>query len=279
VARLATILWDVDPVLLRAGPLEVRWYALLFAAAFLGGYGLWSAQMRRLGTSPGRIGLFLPWAFLAALVGARLGHVLLYEPDPYLAAPWRVLQVWRGGLASHGAAVALVLTLLLYARHIACPFGEALDRASPGVALAAGLVRLGNLLNSEIVGAATSVPWAFHFARYADGGAAPRHPAQLYEAALAFGVLGALLLVDGALGSRRPRWLLAGLFLALYFGGRILLEPFKEAARLGPALPLTMGQVLSIPFAVAGLVLLGVAWAGWRRAAPRALAGRGAGES
>jgi phosphatidylglycerol:prolipoprotein diacylglycerol transferase len=265
MAPLAEIAWSPDPVLLEAGPLVVRWYSLLFAAAVLGGYALWSAQMRRLPASPWQIAVLLPWAFLGVVVGARLGYCFLYEPATYLAAPWRVLQLRQGGLASHGAAAGLLLTLVVYARRTGFPVGELLDRASPSVALAAGLVRIGNLVNAEILGTPSSVPWAFRFTRGADGGAAARHPVQLYEAALAFGVLAVLLLVDRALGARRPRWLLAGLLLALYFGGRILVEPFKDVARLAPWLPLTTGQALSIPFALAGLALVARAVAVHRR--------------
>jgi prolipoprotein diacylglyceryl transferase len=258
---VAVVTWDVDPVLLRAGSLSVRWYSLLFAAAFLGGYGLWRSQMRRRGLSEEAIAVFLPLGFVAAVVGARLGECLLYEPALYLAEPWRVLQLRRGGLASHGAAAGLVLALFLHARLYRYPFGDAMDGLSPSVALAAGLVRLGNLANGEIVGTEASAPWAFRFVRH-DGGAVPRHPVQLYEAALAFGVLAVLLLVDRRLGDRRPRWLMAGLLLALLFGGRIVLETWKDSPALAGWLPLTRGQALSIPFLAAGVALTGAALAG-----------------
>jgi len=252
---LAEIAWGVDPVLVRVGPLAVRWYSLLFAAAFLGGWGLWSWQMRRLGAAPAAVAAFLPLGFVAAVAGARLGECLLYQLGPCLEDPWRVLRIRQGGLSSHGAAAGLIAALALFARRTHTPFAEVMDRLAPSAALGAGLVRVGNLLNSEVVGRPAALPWAFRFVRH-DGGAVPRHPVQLYEAALAFGVLGVLLLVDRRLGERRPRWLLAGLFLALYFGGRLAVEPFKEGPRLAPWLPLTTGQAASIPLALAGLAML-----------------------
>lgn len=273
MASVATVLWDVDPVLLRAGSLSIRWYSLLFAAAFLGGYGLWSWQMRRLGASRNAVAAFLPLGFLAALAGARLGEGLFYEPALWLADPWRILRLREGGLSSHGAAVGLVLALLLHARLSHHALGEAMDRLSPSVALGAGLVRLGNLANGEIVGTPASVPWAFRFVRH-DGGAVPRHPVQLYEAVLALAVLAVLLLVDRRLGDRRPRWLLAGLLLALYFGGRMVLEAWKDAPPLASSLPLTTGQALSIPFALAGAALVAAALSG-RTASPPRPAGPG----
>lgn len=253
MGTLAQIAWNVDPVLWRAGPLDLRWYGLFFAAAFLGGHVLWSRRMARAGVRQGPVVAFLPLAFAAALVGARLGECL-YRPGLCLDAA-QLLRVREGGLSSHGAAAALLLALLLFSRWARVPVADALDRFAPSAALGAALVRLGNLMNGEVVGTPTALPWAFRFFRY-DGGATARHPAQLYEAALAFAVLACLLLVDRRLGERRPRGLVAGLFLGLYFGGRILVETVKEAPRLAPGLPFTTGQALSLPFALAGMALV-----------------------
>ncbi len=248
--------WDLDPVLLHLGPIQIRYYGLLFVAVLLLGYALWQWQMRRYGAEDEKIEKFLLWGTLAILIGARLGHCFFYEPRHYLSAPWEILMTWRGGLASHGATIGLIFALWLFSYRFKYPFGEIMDRFAMSATVGATLVRAGNFLNGEIVGRVTDVPWAVRFARYADRGAYPRHPSQIYEVFLGIFVFLVLYFTDRRLGEQRPRWLLAGLFLGVYFSGRFFVEYFKEYQSLSPSFPLTMGQVLSIFPALVGIGLV-----------------------
>ena len=194
--------WDVSPILLSAGPIHVRYYGLLFALMLIGGYYLWQWQMLRGGHTQQQAEGFFLWGAIAVIAGARLGQVLFYNPARYLAHPIEILYIWRGGLASHGATIGLVLVLYLYARHEKLSKLEVLDRFSMSAALGATMVRLGNFMNSEIVGRVTDVPWAVKFPRCVYDRHLPldlvpgRHPSQFYEAFLGLFVLLTLYFVD-----------------------------------------------------------------------------------
>jgi prolipoprotein diacylglyceryl transferase len=189
------------------------------------------------------------------VIGARLGHCLFYEPAYYLRRPLEILMIWRGGLASHGGAVGIFLALYGYSRRRPDqPYLWLLDRMAIPTALGGSFIRLGNLFNSEILGISTDVPWAFVFARIDD---LPRHPAQLYESLAYLLIFGVLFAVYRKRGSHTPRGLLLGLFLVLVFGARFVIECVKvRQAAFGEALPLSMGQLLSIPAILVGVVLL-----------------------
>ncbi|MFO8071645.1 MAG: prolipoprotein diacylglyceryl transferase [Polyangia bacterium] len=248
----------------QVGPLQIRYYGVLFAGMLYIGFLLWRWQMIRGGHSPDLADRFLIWGVIAVLVGSRLGHVFFYEPSKYLADPVSILKVWEGGLASHGATIGLVAALVLFALVYKVRILEVLDRFSMPSAVGAAAVRLGNFLNSEIVGRETDLPWAVRFVRY-DGGAVARHPSQLYEFLLGMGVLFSLWIADRAAGrEKRPLGLLAGLFLTIYFTGRFFVEFVKEYQSLdGSESFLTMGQYLSIVPLAAGIVLL--AWVAAKR--------------
>jgi prolipoprotein diacylglyceryl transferase len=276
---LGFLVWNPDPELIRLGPLAIRYYSLLFVGALLGGYQLWMWMSRRHGWDLKIADKWLIWGVVAVVAGSRLGHCFFYEPAYYLSHPLEILMVWKGGLASHGATVGLLLAMWLYARKYRMPYINVLERMSPPTALGALCVRLGNFMNSEIVGRATDVPWAVQFPLHdcpkaaAQGCAnlVPRHAAQLYEGMLAAAVLGVLVTVEKWLPVEgRKRGILPGLFLFLYFGGRIYTENFKEfegqlvmsADGKLPVSAWTMGQYLSIPFALLGLVILVLALLG-----------------
>jgi phosphatidylglycerol---prolipoprotein diacylglyceryl transferase len=247
--------WDVDPVLFSAGPLQVRWYGAFFAAAFLFGFLLMRWVYRREGRPEADLdGLFLS-ALVGGVVGARLAHVVVYEPARFLADPLEVFALWRGGLASHGGAAGIVLAIWLHCRRRPDrPFLATLDRAAL-VALPGGaLIRVGNLFNSEIVGHPTDVPWAVVFARLDP---LPRHPAQVYEA-LAYAAIFAVLLT---LYRRRGRELAPGVLLGwtlvLAFTARTLVEFVKTPqAEWETSLPVTAGQLLSLVPVALGVWLL-----------------------
>ncbi|TAL16534.1 prolipoprotein diacylglyceryl transferase [bacterium] len=254
--------WNVDPVLVHIGPLQIRYYGVCFLVGLLGGYLLWRWQMLRAGRSEEAAERILMPAVLAVIVGARLGHVIFYEPGYFFSHPVRILAFWEGGLASHGAAIALVITLWWYSRREKMSMEEVADRFSFSIAWAAAWVRIGNFMNSEIVGRVTGVSWGVKFPRF-DYLLSPekvpyRHPSQIYEALMGFLILFLLLLADKLLGGeKRPRGVMISLCLILYFSGRFLVEFVKEYQALSPeSSPLTEGQYLSIPFIIAGFVWL-----------------------
>jgi phosphatidylglycerol---prolipoprotein diacylglyceryl transferase len=252
--------WDIDPVIVFLGPLQLRYYGLIFASMLYIGFIIWRKQMLRAGYSLELAERFLIWGVLAVLIGARLGHCLFYEPERYLSDPITILYFWKGGLASHGATVGLVVSMFLFCRKYKLRYLEVLDRMAMPSAVGAAAVRLGNFFNSEIVGRVTDVPWAVDFVRYDAMMGEPatcRHPSQLYEFSMGLFVLLSLYLADRFAGKeKRPLGLLAAMFLILYFAGRFTVEYFKEFQTLEESV-LTMGQYLSIVPFTAGVILLG----------------------
>ncbi|MDR2613549.1 MAG: prolipoprotein diacylglyceryl transferase [Deltaproteobacteria bacterium] len=263
--------WDADPILFTLPGIDwpVRWYGLFFACAFLAGYALFRWQAERGGRGADLAASFIVPGFIGTLLGARLGHILFYNLDYFLADPLWLFRIWEGGLASHGATAGLLLALLWQSRRSRIPFWEMCDRFSFSAAAGAALIRAGNLFNSEIVGriAPPDSPFGVAFPRY-DGLPAPwcpaRYPTQILEFLLGTAVLGSLLAADRLLGrERRPRGALAALFLILYFAGRFCVEFLKERQNAADSLLLSRGQILSILPFLAGVSLL--AWAFRRR--------------
>lgn len=232
-------------------PIGIRYYSLLFVGVFLGGYALLSWQIQRGGGDEEVAGDFIVYGVAGVLIGSRLGHVIFYDLDHALEDPLWVLQIWTGGLASHGAVVGLIVAMWLFTKRRGVSFFEGADRFAFSAALGATLVRLGNFFNSEIVG--RQVPdqsWGVRFPRFDTNMAeAPlRYPTQIFEVILGLSVLLALYLTDRYYGrEKRPRGLLISVFFLLYFAGRFGVEFFKEYQALESSSPLTMGQLLSIP--------------------------------
>lgn len=249
--------WDLDPVLINIGPATIRYYGVCFLIALLGGFRIWRAQMLRGGRTEEDAEKFLIIGVLAVIIGARVGHVVFYEWERFSRNPIEIFYFWRGGLASHGATAGLIIGLYLFSRIVKMSYIETGDRLMIATAWAASWVRIGNFTNSEIVGRVTDLPWGVRFPRYdwnlplAEVPA--RHPSQLYEALMGAAIFLVLWAVDRKLGEKRPRGLMTALFLTLYFSCRFLVEFFKEYQALDPgASTITMGQYLSIPFALAG---------------------------
>jgi len=258
--------WDVDPVLLQLGALTIRYYGVIFGMVFIGGHYILRWQIMRGGGTDDDARDFVVIGVVAVLVGSRLGHVIFYEPGRALRDPLWIFMIWKGGLASHGATIGLILGMFHYASRKGQTWLECSDRFSFAAALGATLVRAGNFVNSEIVGRVTDGTWGVRFPRYDhDAVQAPlRHPSQLYEVGLGLAVLGSLWVIDRAAGrEERPRGLLVASFCALYFTGRFFVEWFKEYQTLSQSFPLTMGQCLSIPAALAGW--WGIRWSLKRR--------------
>lgn len=262
-----TILWGLITLaaaaavrLMKTAPFELRYYSVLFMGVFLGGYALLNWQIRRGGGDERDSSDFIVYGVLGVLVGARLGHVLFYDLDHALRDPMWVFEIWTGGLASHGATIGLIVAMWVYTKRRDIPFIEGADRFSFSAALGATLVRVGNFLNSEIVGRPTDQTWGVKFPRFHEGPLVYRHPSQLYEVALGLLVLGVLYVVDRAAGKeKRPRGLLIATFFAVYFTGRFFVEYFKAYQTLDPETSMfTMGQYLSMPAAALGY--FGVWW-------------------
>lgn len=252
---MSAFVFNLDPVVLRLGPVAIRYYGLVFVMTLLVAFLLWRRQMLRGGHSAVVADKFIAWGAIATIAGARLGHCFFYEPQRFLEDPISILYFWEGGLASHGATAGLLLALFLFARRNKIRVLEVMDRFTMSAAVGAAGIRMGNFLNSEIVGRATSVPWAVRFVRY-DGGAVARHPSQLYEFAMGLLVLLILCLADRWAGKeKRPLGLMTGLFLTIYFAGRFCVEFFKEFQTPWESV-LTTGQILSIVPFLAGVALL-----------------------
>ena len=247
--------WSIDPEVFSLGPLSIRYYGLLFAAAFFLGFVIIRRIYEGEGKPEGDLDSLLTHMMVGTVAGARIGHCLFYDPSYYLSHPIEILKVWEGGLASHGGAVGIFTSLYIYARkHPDQPYLWILDRMVIVIALAGLFIRTGNFLNSEILGIPTEVPWAVVFERV---DAIPRHPAQLYEA-VAYGAISAGLYATYArFRAGTPSGLLLGLFLVGVFVFRFFIEFVKERqAAYGLDLPLSVGQVLSVPLVILGTILL-----------------------
>ena len=283
------MIWNVDPVFFTLpdllGGRAIRYYGALYVVALMGAYMLWQWQMLKSGRTREQAERFFTVAIAAVIFGARIGHCVFYHPSYYLAHPWEIIKVWEGGLASHGATITLVLTLVYFARTEQMLIRDVFDRFAIGVAWAASIIRLGNLMNSEIVGRVTDSALAFKFPLYERAlwrscqgcatGADPscvetargcvdltlvpwRHPSQLYEFGMGMMIFAILLFVDRRFKEgERPLGLLGGLFLVLYFSARFIVEYFKEFQALtAEQSSFTMGQYLSIPFVLIGLGMI-----------------------
>jgi prolipoprotein diacylglyceryl transferase len=259
------IYWDVGREIVSLGPLTLRWYGILFALGFIVGFFIvrWMFRIER--KPEADLDRLLLYLLVGTIVGARLGHCLFYDPAYYLSNPLEIIKVWKGGLASHGGGIGVFLALYLYSRkHKDQPYLWVLDRVAVPTALAGSFIRLGNLFNSEILGVQTDVPWAFIFARV---DRVPRHPAQLYESLSYLLIFLLLLWLYNRFREKTPPGLLIGVFLVSVFTARIAIEFVKvRQAAFGEALPLSMGQLLSIPMILAGAWLV---WRAWKTEATR----------
>ncbi len=270
--QAAYLSWDMNPVLLSLGSLQIRWYGLMFALAFLSGYQLIQWVYKREGKPLQDLDYLFLYMVVGTIVGARLGHCFFYRPVYFLHHPLEILMIWRGGLASHGAAIGILTSLYIYSRrHRDQPYLWLLSRVALPVALAGVFIRIGNFFNSEIVGIPATVPWAVQFLRYDYYNAVPRHPAQLYESLAYLLVFLVLLSTYLRRGRNTSPALLLGLFFSLVFTARFFIEFVKELqAPFESGLPLHMGQMLSIPLILIGLYLV---WQGLQARASEGAAG------
>lgn len=257
------ITWNPDIVALDLGFVAIRWYSLFWAIGLVSVYLLMHKLFRQQKISEKQFDPMFMYCFLGILIGARLGHCLFYEPSYYLSHPIEMLLPIRNvpgkgwtftgyeGLASHGGTLGLIIALWLYARHVKLRFIHVLDNVAIVTPICACAIRLGNLMNSEIIGKATDVPWAFIFEKV---DMLPRHPGQLYEAicyAIFFGI-------HWFFYRRYPQKVGTGFFfglcLFLIFTSRIFIEYTKENQEaFEDGMLFNMGQLLSVPFVLLGL--------------------------
>ena len=284
------ITWNVDPVLFHLGSLQVRWYGLLWALGFLIGYFIMKRIYQREKMAEDALDKLLIYMLVSTVVGARLGHCLFYEPDYYLSNPLKIFAVWEGGLASHGGAIGILIGLWLYVRNYNKSKKEKndlqhinyiwiLDRIVVAVCLVGALIRVGNVINHEIYGTPTSLPWGFVFMRGAEQFCGtvdnytacnawdapcppsewlPCHPTGLYEAFFCLVAMGILLWMyyKRDLGHKQPG-LMFGTFLVIIFGSRICIEFLKNVqVEFERNMVFDMGQWLSVPFVLIGIGII-----------------------
>lgn len=258
---LEFITWNADPAIFH-WPITIRWYSLAFMIGFLVGYEIVSRIFRHEGAPEKWLGTLLMWVVAGTIIGARLGHVFFYEWDLYSQNPIKILYVWEGGLASHGGTIGIILAVILFSvfttrRNPIWTF----DRLVIPIALVGGLIRLGNLMNSEIFGHATNLPWGFCFVRSAEWQDvyAPQacHPTQIYEALCYFALFGLLMWMYWKKNAEERPGLIFGTFFIGIFVPRFLIEFIKnDQVAFEATMTLNMGQWLSLPFIVAGIVMV-----------------------
>jgi len=249
-------IWNIDPTLLHLGPLQLRWYGLLFVGSFLIGAMILRWIYKRENKDPIVVDNLLVYLMLGAVIGSRLVHCLFYEPDFYLSNPLEILYVWKGGLASHGGLLGVLISMYIFAKKYHESYIWLVSRVSIPGALAATCIRLGNFFNSEILGKPSDAPWAIVFERI---DLIPRHPVQLYEALSYLTIFFILLSLYRKITPAFATKLLLGVFLLLAFSSRFVIEYVKvRQAAYSTDLPFSTGQMLSIPY-----IALGILWVIW----------------
>jgi phosphatidylglycerol---prolipoprotein diacylglyceryl transferase len=247
---------DVDPVAFHVGSVPVAWYGLMYLAGYLLALslGLWRVRQGRFPPGPSAFLDLLFAAMLGVILGARVGHLLLYEPLQWMSEPLLLLRLREGGMSFHGGAMGVLAATWLWSRRYRAAFGDALDFLVPLAPLGIGCGRLGNWINGELWGTPTDVPWGVIFP--AAGDAIARHPSQLYELVLEGPLLFAIL---WTLASRpQRRWVLSGVFTLGYAALRLVAECFRapEPGVASAIEGLTYGQVLTLPMVALGALLL-----------------------
>ncbi|GAB3968461.1 prolipoprotein diacylglyceryl transferase [Spirosoma terrae] len=259
---LQYVIWDINPEIFHIGSFSVRWYGLLFAMGFLIGMQIMTYIFKKENKPVADTDTLLIYMVVATILGARIGHFLFYEPEVLLHRPLDVIIPPYSGLASHGATIGILTALWLYSRRKGSQltnqtFLWVTDRIVIAVALGGASIRLGNLMNSEIVGRPSDVPWAFIFMNNTEYAKIPRHPAQLYESLSCLVLFFFLLWFWNRHKERTPRGSMLGIFLIWVFTLRFFYEYLKEnQVAFEDSLPLNVGQLLSIPAVLLGIYFL-----------------------
>jgi prolipoprotein diacylglyceryl transferase len=253
---LSFIHWNVNPEIFHLGPFSIRWYGLLFATGFLIGYYIGERMLKSEGVPQKWIDSVFFYIIIATIVGARLGHVFFYGWDYYSQNPSEIIKVWHGGLSSHGGTLGILIAIIIYSKVVTKrSMLWILDRIVVPTALVAAFIRMGNLMNSEIYGIQTSLPWGFIFER--NGETVAKHPTQLYEALAYLLTFVILTYMYWKTRAKNKEGLIFGLFFMFIFGARFFIEFIKEVQEdFEVGMILNMGQWLSIPFVLGGLFLV-----------------------
>lgn len=254
------ITWDASPVIFSIGPLALRWYGLAFAIGFIIGYNIVAKMFKHEGAPEKWLGVLLTYIVVATIIGSRLGHVFFYQWDYYSQHLDEIFKIWEGGLASHGGTIGNIIAILLFSWIVTKKNPSwTFDKLVVPVALVGGLIRLGNLMNSEIYGGVTDLPWGFIFVR--DGQTLPMHPTQIYEALCYFALFGLLMWMYWKKNAQERPWLITGVFFIGIFLPRFLIEYIKNVqvvkeVEMIAEYGINMGQLLSIPFIIIGVVMV-----------------------
>lgn len=251
------ITWDANPILIDSF-VQIRWYGLMFAIGFWIGYNIMYKIFRHEGAPERWLGILFLWVAAGTVIGARLGHVFFYEWDYYSMHPSKILAIWEGGLASHGGTIGIMIAVILFSiittrRNPLWTF----DRLVIPIALVGAMIRFGNLMNSEIYGHPTTLPWGFIFVRGNEYPGLPCHPTQLYESACYLALFVLLMWMYWKKNAERRPGLIFGVFFIVLFSCRFLIE-FVKNPQVGfeADMTLNMGQLLSIPFILIGIGLI-----------------------
>ena len=260
---LLDITWTADPVIFSIGPKEIRWYTLMFLIGFAVGYKIVERMFRREGVDKKWLDPLLYYTLAGTLIGARLGHCLFYNPSYYFSHPVEILKVWEGGLASHGGVLGIIIAIYFFSRNVSHrSMLWTFDKLVVPTGLVAALIRIGNLMNHEIYGHPTDLPWGFRFVDnlYAwRHGAAPiftppSHPTQLYEAVCYLLTFALCMWLYFKRDAWKREGLIFGIFMICIFTARFFVEFLKNYQEdFEASLPLDMGQLLSIPFILLGI--------------------------
>ncbi|MBR8774302.1 Phosphatidylglycerol--prolipoprotein diacylglyceryl transferase [Porphyromonas levii] len=261
---IGVITWTLDPIIFQFGGIRVGWYGVLFAVGLIVfGGGILGKMWKHEGLSEQSYNWLVVYILVATVVGARLGHCLFYEPAYYLANPLEILQTWKGGLASHGGVIGIMVAVYLYSKKVSKQsMLWTFDRLCVPTGLVAAMIRLGNLANHEIYGHATDVPWAFRFIenipQWQMGAepifTAPSHPTQLYEALTYLLTFGVCMWLYWKKDAYKHEGLIFGVAMIMIFVARFLIEFVKnDQVGFEADMSLNMGQWLSLPFILIGI--------------------------
>lgn len=245
--------WNIDPIALKMGAISIHWYGIFFASGLIGGLYLFRYILRLEHKDPDMAEALLGYLTIGIIIGARLAHCLIYEPDYYLSHPLEILFVWKGGLASHGGLVGAIIATAIFSKRYNISLSWLLSRLSVVGGVFATAVRIGNFFNSEILGRVSDTPWSVIFLRYDN---LPRHPVQLYEALSYLAITIIMWILYKRYAQTKRPCFLTGVFFTLIFTSRFLLEYLKlPQADYSLSIGLSVGQILSIPFILLGIAM------------------------
>jgi len=248
------MVWSANPIAFSFGSMQVHWYGIFFATGLLGAYFLGEWMFKKEGKDIKLLEPYFVYLIIGITIGARLFHVFFYDFDYFIKHPIDILKVWQGGLASHGGALGAILATYLFCKRYKLDFSWMIARVAMATMIVVGFIRIGNFFNSEIVGLPTQSAFGVVFERVDN---LARHPVVLYESASYFAIFVLLFWLYNRLDSQKFTNIATGLVLTLAFVARFILEYFKTPqSEFANALPMSMGQILSLPFIFVGLFLL-----------------------